>query len=734
MSKWLVKAAVQGAASFVPDAEKWNYLYRKHVSHTLDLNGPHFENKLQLCRRHLETYLRWTEGTKHDFTALELGTGRYPVLAVGLALCGASTVWTIDKFPLLDDQSVILTLEFFRRYFENGKLFDILPRLQPERMAQLGNALASADSKTGRELLAAIGVEFLVQDARRTLLTTGAVDFIFSNVVLRDIPQPVLNGIFREFRRVSKPKTVMCHHITLEDHYSDFDNSITVYNFLKYSGRTWKLFNNSMHYQNRLRICDYRTLLAATGFEIVEENNQTGPKDVLAQMCIAKEFEDYNLEDLAVSRSWLVSRAIPAVPKPRVHALLSAYACEPGRGSEPGVGWNWARQLAQNQEVWVITRANNRGPIEKELEQNPLPNAHFVYYDLPGWLRFWKRGSQGIRLYYYLWQLGAFFHAKRLNREVHFDFVQHVTFVKYWMPSFLALLSVPFVWGPVGGGESTPPGFWKSYSWRGKLYETFRALARRLGEFDPFVRMTARRSALTLVTTRETEERVVALGGGRIQICSEAGLSTGEIEKLALFKHRSDPQTFRVLSIGNLLHLKGFDLGLRAFANFLNQGGSGELWLLGEGPEQKRLEKLTAALGISSSVSFLGHVPRTEVLRRLGECDVLLHPSLHDSGGWVCLEAMAAGRAVVCLDTGGPGLQVTDTTGMKIRPVSPEQVVRDLSAALQRLFTEPDLRASIGKAARQRVAEQFCWEKKPALVFGMLQAAGHPASKVSEPC
>ena len=85
--------------------------------------------------------------------------------------------------------------------------------------------------------------------------------------------------------------------------------------------------------------------------------------------------------------------------------LLSAYACEPDKGSEPAVGWNWVRQVSRFHEVWVITRANNRKPIEKALAKNPLPNAHFIYFDLPHWARFWKRGQRGAHLYYYLWQL-----------------------------------------------------------------------------------------------------------------------------------------------------------------------------------------------------------------------------------------------------------------------------------------------------------------------------------------
>ena len=88
--------------------------------------------------------------------------------------------------------------------------------------------------------------------------------------------------------------------------------------------------------------------------------------------------------------------------------LISAYACEPGLGSEPGVGWNCVRQAARFHEVWVLTRKNNREPIENALKTVPLENVHFAYFDLPRWARFWKRGTRGLHLYYYLWQIGAY--------------------------------------------------------------------------------------------------------------------------------------------------------------------------------------------------------------------------------------------------------------------------------------------------------------------------------------
>lgn len=121
--------------------------------------------------------------------------------------------------------------------------------------------------------------------------------------------------------------------------------------------------------------------------------------------------------------------------------LISAYSCEPGRGSEPGVGWNVVREVANYHEVWVLTRPDESGAvIEAELARNPVPNLHFVYFNLPIWSSGWRWGSNGaMQLHYYLWQIQAYFVARRLHREIGFDLVHHVTFVKYSNPSFLSL-------------------------------------------------------------------------------------------------------------------------------------------------------------------------------------------------------------------------------------------------------------------------------------------------------
>lgn len=391
--------------------------------------------------------------------------------------------------------------------------------------------------------------------------------------------------------------------------------------------------------------------------------------------------------------------------------LLSAYACRPDMGSEPGVGWNMARELVKHYKIWVITRAENRPFIEAELTQNPIPGLEVIYYDLPAWARWWKGKNRGVHLHHYLWQIGVYFLAQNLHRQINFDLVHHVTYGRYSAPSFLSLLPIPFVWGPVGGGESAPTPFWQDFSVSNKIYEFLRNIAAWVGERDPFVHLTVKRSQVAIVATPETSARVSALGAKRIEVIyGQTGINQQEITQLGQLPVEASATSIRFISIGRLLHWKGFHLGLRAFAqaNLPN----GEFWIVGDGPERKRLEKLSQELQISDRVHFFGNLPRDLTLSKLGECDVLVHPSLHDFSPTVCLEAMAASRPVICLELGGPATQITAETGFKIPAHTPEQVTVDMAKVMQRLAVEPDLRVRMGKAGRQRVNQLYSWEMK----------------------
>lgn len=387
--------------------------------------------------------------------------------------------------------------------------------------------------------------------------------------------------------------------------------------------------------------------------------------------------------------------------------LISAYACEPNRGSEPGVGWNVIRQVCKYHQVWVLTCHIHRLGIEAELTKHPVPGLNFVYCDPPYWAS-WLKPAQVP--HYYFWQLGAYYTARQLHKEIGFDLIHHVTYVRYSTPSFLSLLPIPFIWGPVGGGEAAPEAFWQDFNLRARTYEVLRYLVHQVGERDPFTRLTAKRSVLVRATTEDTAKRLRQIGTTNIEVFSESGLSQQDIERLAQC-NPPNSSPVRFISMARLLHWKGLHLGIQAFAR-ADLPDDAEYWILGEGPERENLQSLAQRLNVAHRVKFWGRLPRDKTLQTLSDCHVLLHPSLHDSGGWVCLEAMAAGRPVLCLDLGGPSVQVTEETGFKIPAHNPLQAVDALAQAMSHLAKEPELRLSMGQAGQQRVREMFSWEAK----------------------
>ena len=340
-----------------------------------------------------------------------------------------------------------------------------------------------------------------------------------------------------------------------------------------------------------------------------------------------------------------------------------------------------------------------------------------VYYRLPfERARHWARGEDRAGLaeqaHYHAWQIGAGWLARRLHRERSFDVVHHVSFMRYWSPSAARTVDAPFLWGPVGGGESAPRAFYPALSRRGRRAERMRDLARAVSVRLPSVRRTARRATLALAATPESAAALRRTGAQNVETApASVALGADALRPLGALPGPC-PGPVRFVAVGRLLAWKGTALGLRAFARA--QGAPGmdgaEFWVVGDGPERGRLERLAEALGVGRRVRFLGRVPRDEALRLLGRAHALVHPSLHDSGGYAVLEALAAGRPVVCLGLGGPGQIVTPEAGVVVPARTPEQAEADLAAALRLLASNPDLRARMGAAGRARVAERFTWE------------------------
>ena len=366
--------------------------------------------------------------------------------------------------------------------------------------------------------------------------------------------------------------------------------------------------------------------------------------------------------------------------------LISAYACEPGKGSEPEVGLQTVLAAAKEHEVWVITRENNVSALRAALSNRK--DIHVIGLEVAGVvLRAKKRGGLlTLHLYHELWQRRLAELAVRLDRQHDFDLVHHVTFAAYWSRAGVASVSKPLVWGPVGGGVVPPARLVPAMGLRGAVGDVMRVLIRPLIARLSGAHATAGKASVILTQNPETAHRIGQLSKTRVL---PNGLVGG------VFVENELPAKDRtIVAAGRLIGWKGMALAISAMRHLSSEE---QLDIFGEGPDRRRLERLTRRWGLQDRVHFRGRVPRDEVLAAMAGARAFLHPALHEDSGMTVAEALSLGTPVVCLDRGGPPVLVQqwpDVPSRVVPPSSPSATARRLAEALREVSghrTEPDL-------------------------------------------
>lgn len=400
--------------------------------------------------------------------------------------------------------------------------------------------------------------------------------------------------------------------------------------------------------------------------------------------------------------------------------LLSAYACEPHKGSEPAVGWNWMLALVrQGHQVSVITRENNREVIEAQIADKSL-RVKPIYYDLPSWCRRWKRLPGGLFLYYLLWQIGAYLHARKIHSISPFDVVHHITFVTFRQPSFMGGLGIPFILGPVGGGETSPRRLRAGLTLSGQLQEKLRDIVIAVARVDPLMNRTLSKAALIACTTSETLQRIPQRFHQKCMVLPAIGIDPQQ-EQSAPSSPTASP-TF--LFIGRLLYWKGLHLVLRAMPEVLRQIPNARLKIVGQGKDARWLRQVAEECGVAAHVDWVPHLPHHEISTAYQGHAAFVFPSLHDSGALVVLESLAAQLPVICLALGGPGIFVDSSCGIVIDASgqSEQSVQRSIASAMIRLAQEPLFRDSLVANCTAR-ARDFSWDNAAQQLYSAFETA-----------
>lgn len=356
--------------------------------------------------------------------------------------------------------------------------------------------------------------------------------------------------------------------------------------------------------------------------------------------------------------------------------LLSAFACAPNRGSEPGVGWNWSMALAKNNDVTVLTREENRSEIENYKKDNSIP-FRIEYFGIP----FFEKNTRipfQKNLYTMMWQRMVVGFAQKLNKRYKFDICHHITYASYKYPTELYQLGIPLIVGPVGGGEITPDSCRITYGIKDRVIEYIHDMQIKSIIRNQRFKDMCEYASVILTTTQETYACIPLKYKNKVQIMQTIGISEKELKTGIPCREYEKTEKFKVLYVGNLLSWKGVCL-LPKIAQRLNDKDV-LFQIVGDGPEKKRMKQFVNENGLEKDFEFIGAVPRNKVLEYMDNAHVFIFPSFHDSGAMVILEAMARKLPVLAMATGGPAVHIQNGRGREVNPnQSIEKIVDEFS-------------------------------------------------------
>ena len=392
--------------------------------------------------------------------------------------------------------------------------------------------------------------------------------------------------------------------------------------------------------------------------------------------------------------------------------FVSAYACEPGLGSEIGVGWHWVLEMSRYFELWVLTRESNRKTIEPWIaEHTEYAGIHFVYYDLPQWARRWKRGMRGVRIYYMLWQWLTNGVVRRVMMENGIDTYHLLTYGNAMWPASRYGMKQRFVWGPVSAGVSLPIFLTKHFSWKSRMKEMAQRWMRWLLPLNVGFRRRCKHADLILCKTDDTIECVPEKWRGKCVQMTDVAVEQRDAESY-LTPKRYDERMINYVAAGTLVGWRTMDVLLESWKLCqLSTLNSQLLTIVGDGPERGRLERLVDELGVRESVRFVGQVDMKTYYSYIAQADVVVNPCFREGAVTVSFDSMAMGKPLICFDTGGYTHYFRPEYSRVIKGVkSRTEAVERLARAMVEL-ADRELSAQMGAEAK-RNSGLYDWEHK----------------------
>ena len=303
---WRLKGIIQKLLSGIPGGAVVNDGLQRTLGELRD-PAANFDAKVRDWQGLMSLLRAGGVASVDGLTLVEIGTGWYPTNPLLFALAGARVCHTYDISRHLNWG---LTQRLLRHLGSQVDAIAASAGRDVNRVRELYRRLSEAG--TLATMLEAAGIRYHAPaDATRTSLPDGSVDIVYSNSVLEHVPPAALSGLFEESRRLIGARGVTVHAVACNDHYAHFDPASSVVHYLQFSNSQWRLWNNSLNFQNRLRAPDFIDAAARAGLAMVHEERATRPgtREALAKLRVAPEFSGYSQADLAATSVNFVARA-----------------------------------------------------------------------------------------------------------------------------------------------------------------------------------------------------------------------------------------------------------------------------------------------------------------------------------------------------------------------------------------------------------------------------------------
>lgn len=411
----------------------------------------------------------------------------------------------------------------------------------------------------------------------------------------------------------------------------------------------------------------------------------------------------------------------------RLKIFVSAYACEPGKGSEIGVGWHWVLEMSRYFELWVMTRANNQEPVEEYFAAHPEDDRgiHWVYYDCPDYIRRFKHQMRGVRTYYTIWQYGS---DRLVRQTMQANGIKIFHLLTYgnalWHVSSYGQRQF-FVWGPTGGLDTIPAEFSRHYALKHRLLEAVRRLVVGSLWMNLGFRRRCKNADLILCKAHSTLRSIPEKYRHKAMLFTDVAMETAPAGTVPTVRPQGSVLTF--ITVGRLDGWRGFDILVESFAQAAKKMPDITLKIIGDGAEREHLRTQIAKLCMEERIILTGQIPMEQYRQEMQNCDAVVNACLKEGGVTNAFDCMTWGKPLLCIDTGGYTRNLNNQCAIILPHQDRAALIESLKEGILQLCSEE--RRRVMSEAMIAHGAQITWAVKGQAIRQVIENAWNAAGE-----